>query len=85
MPRYYFDIDRGYSLIDNSGMVLHDGKHAHHEALQRAAEFACDANNLRSPGAIVVTVRDGPQSILLTVRLVCVVEGQDLPLGASAP
>ncbi|WP_442786013.1 DUF6894 family protein [Methylobacterium sp. C25] len=74
MPRFYFDIHDGVEIQDICGLNLPSLDDAKREALRRAAAITNDPDNLREHSAVVVTVRDGPRSVLATVRLVHQIE-----------
>ena len=74
MPRYFFDIHDDAVVIDANGRNLPDRAAARTEALARGAAFAADPQKLGGSGVIVVTVRDGPDSMVMRLRLVCQIE-----------
>lgn len=74
MQRFFFDIHDRVDVQDYSGLDLLSLDDAKREALRRAAAFSTDPNNLCEHSAVVVTVRDGPHSVLATVRLVHQIE-----------
>lgn len=74
VPRYYFDIHDGAVVIDTDGRELPDRAAARDEALARVAAFAAEPKKLGGGGGVVVTVRDGPENVLMRLRLVCQIE-----------
>lgn len=74
MPRYFFDIREDAIVIDVKGVDLPDRTAARDEALARGAAFAADPHKLGGDGVVVVTVRDGPERVVMCLRLVCQIE-----------
>ncbi|GLS42606.1 DUF6894 family protein [Methylobacterium brachythecii] len=77
MPRYFFDIHDGEVSRDEAGMVLFSEEAARREAYSIVSRYASNPINLIMDGLVVVTVRDGPHSEVLTLRLVCQEDGLD--------
>ncbi|GJD84385.1 hypothetical protein HPGCJGGD_2261 [Methylobacterium haplocladii] len=84
MPRFFFDIDDSVSIHDDIGQDLADPTAAQAEAFRRAADYGSDPANLKTSGVIVVTVRDGPVSEVLKVRLICQVDDRRSTPGANS-
>ncbi|GJE55424.1 MULTISPECIES: DUF6894 family protein [Methylobacterium] len=84
MPRYYFDIDDSISIHDEQGQDFSDSAAAQAEAFRRAAVYGGDPANLEKSGVIVVTVRDGPDSVVVRVRLICQVDDRKPGAGANS-
>ncbi len=74
MPRYFFDIHDGAAVIDTDGLELADHAAMRAEALARGAAFAADPEKLGGAGVVVVTVRTGPERVVMHLRLVCQIE-----------
>ncbi|MBB2964787.1 DUF6894 family protein [Methylobacterium sp. R2-1] len=74
VPRYFFDIHDDAVIIDTDGRDLSDRQAARGEALSRGAAFAADPQKLGGSGVVVVTVRDGPDRVVMRLRLVCQIE-----------
>ncbi|GJD85266.1 DUF6894 family protein [Methylobacterium haplocladii] len=72
--RYFFDVQERFFTRDTVGLFFQSVDHVKREAFQRASEFASHIDNLDSVGAIVITVRDNANAIVMTVRLVCGIE-----------
>jgi hypothetical protein len=74
LPRYFFDIHDDAVVVDTNGRDLPDRVAARAEALARGAAFAADPQKLGGSGVVVVTVRGGPDSVVMRLRLVCQIE-----------
>ncbi|TXN19964.1 hypothetical protein [Methylobacterium sp. WL9] len=75
MPHYFFDIHDGIHVHDNEGKELPDLEAAKAEAIRLAGGFATRPAMLgEDGGAMVVVIRDAPDSVVLNVRLVFNVE-----------
>lgn len=71
MPRYYFDVYDGDDIADLVGMHLPSIEAARREAYSIIARYASNPINLLLDGIIVVVVRNGPESVVMTLRMVC--------------
>ncbi|QDI79022.1 hypothetical protein E8E01_00435 [Methylorubrum populi] len=79
MPRYFFDIHDGMTVIDNFGRELPSIIAAKSEAMQIASIFATEPKMIGcNGGAIVINIREAPGLILATIRLVFSVEMNDV-------
>ena len=78
MERYFFDIHDGIDLRDDTGTELPDVVAARAHAISRAAQYVSELDGDGRGGFIVVTIRDAA-STLLTLRLVCHIEGSGSP------
>ncbi|MCE4225264.1 hypothetical protein HCU64_16030 [Methylobacterium sp. C25] len=71
MPRYFFDIHDGMDAIDNEGLELPDLETAQGEAVLAASNYVVSPKTLSEKGgAVIVVVRDGPDNVVMTARLV---------------
>lgn len=74
MPRYFFDVHDGVQILDDVGQPFPDIATAKLEAMRIAAGFVCRPSHADEGGAVVIAIRDAPDSVLATVRLGFVVE-----------
>lgn len=75
MPRFFFDVHDGINVIDDVGQDLPDLEAAKAEGIRIAGGFATRSAMLcEGGGALLVAIRDGPDSVALNVRLVFNVE-----------
>ncbi|MFF8802025.1 MULTISPECIES: DUF6894 family protein [unclassified Methylobacterium] len=74
MPLYFFDVHDGVEIMDDVGQSFPDIVAAKLEAMRIAAGFVSRPNHADEGGAVVIAIRDAPDSILATVRLGFVVE-----------
>ncbi|GLS46258.1 DUF6894 family protein [Methylobacterium brachythecii] len=74
MTNFFFDVHDGISVRDDIGRQLPDIEAARREAIQIAAKYAKDPENLGAGGLLVVSVRNTGDAVVLTIRLVCQIE-----------
>lgn len=75
MPRYFFDVHDGIHVIDDVGQDFSDLEAAKAEGIRIAGGFATRPDMLgEDGGAVFVVIRDAPDSVVLSVRLVFNVE-----------
>ncbi|TXN21783.1 hypothetical protein [Methylobacterium sp. WL9] len=75
MPHYFFDIHDGIHVIDEIGQDLPGLEAAKAEAIRVAGGFATRPAMMGGDGgALIVVIRDGPDSVVVNVRLVFNIE-----------
>ncbi|MGW5961026.1 MULTISPECIES: DUF6894 family protein [Methylorubrum] len=81
MPRYFFDIHDGISVLDNHGRYLKDICEAKSDAMRIASIYATKPEMIGlSGGAIVINIRSADGSEVATVRLIFTIDDNPLQI-----
>jgi hypothetical protein len=68
MPRFFFDvIDQGIIDVDDEGLDLPDLSAAVNEAKRAMSEMTLEARPGKATASLVIQVRDGPDTPVVTV------------------